>query len=132
MKLCGVYWTFSGKTECLNSADGLESYKLTLNPTLATSIAIASRCLQETADTVLTEIQRISPFVRNDFILQRYIHDIGSVYGGFTVTDGDEPSLLDTENAVWENTSGQVPGMHDSNSGSSDNRQDTIETSDQA
>ncbi|KAK6344447.1 hypothetical protein TWF696_008084 [Orbilia brochopaga] len=102
----GPHWVFSGKDQCRQLQQRLDSYKSTLNTTLTLAslvkqslhghtlaeILSGGRLVQEKADQILSAINdirrhtHIMPASGNDgFILERYLDELESVYEVSTV-----------------------------------------------
>ncbi|EPS39682.1 hypothetical protein H072_6526 [Dactylellina haptotyla CBS 200.50] len=80
-------WTFSGKAKSIQFCRRIESYKSTLNMTLVISTISSGRQLHGRADQILTGINDIRTQLpgNDDYILQRFLTELETVYEGSTV-----------------------------------------------
>ncbi|KAK6530789.1 hypothetical protein TWF281_007625 [Arthrobotrys megalospora] len=88
-----AFWAFSGKAKSVQFCRRLESYKSTLSMTLVISTISSGRELHGRADQILTGINDIRTHLprNDDFILQRYLTELETVYEGSTVIGAIEP-----------------------------------------
>ncbi|KAJ6257505.1 hypothetical protein Dda_7290 [Drechslerella dactyloides] len=90
----GAHWVFSGKEQCRQLQQHLDSYKSTLNITLTLADIISGRQLiEEKADHILSAINHTRRHITtasgsDGFILERYLSELESVYEVSTMTGG--------------------------------------------
>ncbi|KAK6544622.1 hypothetical protein TWF694_001311 [Orbilia ellipsospora] len=98
-------WVFSGKTKSVQFCRRLESYKSTLNITLLVSTVSSGQELHGRADQILGGINDIRHRIPrdDDYILQRFLSDLETVYEGSTIIGAIEPDVNTVLSARSEN-----------------------------
>ncbi|EPS37735.1 hypothetical protein H072_8549 [Dactylellina haptotyla CBS 200.50] len=94
-RLRGSYWALTGKKQCIQLGRRLDQYKSTLNITLTLVTISSGQELQERGDEILGGIHNILQAIRgtDDYLLQRYLAELETVYEMSTATDQTETTV---------------------------------------